>query len=87
MSRLKSRKLIVGVLSAVFIAVNDAFGKPVSSEAIMQVVGILGVYILGQGIADHGYRRWISPVEDDGPNWDDTAKVDADADERRDLLG
>ena len=52
MSKLKSRKLIIGVVYSALIIVNDLYGSPVSQDALFVVAGILGAYILGQGIAD-----------------------------------
>ena len=117
---LKSKKLIIGVLAAAGIVVNDYFGSPISKEAMYSALGILATYILGQGIADHGaqgaataVKRAIkdgeqmaaavqgvlgakngngeAPVHDDdpdadGPDWEDTAEVDAE-DEPKELNG
>lgn len=63
LSGLKSKKLIIGVLAAVGIIVNDAMGKPVSEEAIYAALGVLGAYILSQGIADHGAQGAAKAVE------------------------
>ena len=92
MEKYKSRKFIVGVVAFLSIVLNDAFGKPVSDEAMMKAIGVLGVYILGQGIADHGAQGKKADVvvakdEDEGPGWEETAEVDDDEDEKKELLG
>jgi len=60
---LKSKKLIIGILAAVGIIVNDALGRPVGSEAIYAALGILGTYILAQGVADHGAQGAAKAAE------------------------
>jgi len=110
---LKSRKFVVAILAAILIVANDALGKPVSDEAMYSALGLIGTYILGQGIADHGAqgaataaRRAVNhgvrieaavrdvlgmdgvdeaPVDDDGPNWEDTTEVDPE--DKKELLG
>ena len=92
MDKLKSRKLIMAVVAAIIIMVNDALGKPISEDAVMKAVGVLGVYIVGQGIADHGAQGKKADIvvakgEEEGPNWKDTEEVDDDEDEKKELLG
>lgn len=60
---LKSRKLVIGILSAIGVIVNDYFGKPVSSEAIYSALGILGTYVLAQGWADSGKQGAAKAAE------------------------
>lgn len=82
-ARLKSRKLIIGIFAAVCIVLNDAFGKPVSDEAVYAALGVLSAYILAQGVADHGGALAATPrpvaslgepsllvEDDDGPDID-----------------
>ena len=79
-SKLKSRKLIIGIFAAICIVLNDAFGKPVSDDAVYAALGVLSAYILAQGVADHGTAMNVpaKPVvepgvlveEDDGPDVD-----------------
>lgn len=64
MDKLKSRKLIVGVSSAILILVNDLLGKPISEVSVYSAIAVLGTYLVGQGIADAGARK---PVEDTTP--------------------
>ena len=92
MDKLMSRKFIVGIVAFLTMILNDVFGKPISDDTMMKAIGVLGVYILGQGIADHGAQGQKRPIvvakgEDEGPNWDDTTEVDEDPDERKELLG
>jgi len=60
---LKSKKLIIAVLAAVGMIVNDVLGKPVGEETIYSALAILGTYILGQGIADHGAQGAAKAAE------------------------
>ena len=60
---LKSKKLIIAALAAVGMIVNDILGKPVGEETIYAALGILGTYILGQGIADHGAQGAATAVK------------------------
>lgn len=60
---LKSKKLIIGVLGAIGIVVNDALGKPVSDEAIYSALALLGTYVLAQGVADHGAQGAAKATE------------------------
>ncbi len=80
-AKLKSRKLIIGIVAAICIVVNDAIGKPVSDEAVYAALGVLSAYILAQGVADHGAAIGapVVPVvepamlveEDEGPEVDE----------------
>ena len=63
LSGLKSRKLIVGGIAAVGIIVNDVLGHPVSDEAIYAALGVLGTYIIAQGVADHGAQGAAKAAE------------------------
>jgi len=60
---LKSKKLIVGVLAAIGMIVNDVLGKIVSDQAMYSALGILATYILGQGISDHGAQGAAKAAE------------------------
>jgi len=60
---LKSKKLIIAAIAAVGLIVNDVLGKPVGEETIYAALGILGTYILGQGIADHGAQGAATAVQ------------------------
>lgn len=50
----ESRKLAVALLGAAAVVANDVCGAPVSDGALWTAVGLLGAYIVGQGVADHG---------------------------------
>ena len=63
LNSLKSKKLIIAVLAAVGMIVNDVLGKPVGAETIYAALGILGTYILGQGISDHGAQGAAKAAE------------------------
>ena len=63
MGSLKSKKLVIALLAAVGMIVNDLYGKPVSEETIYSVLGLLGTYILGQGLADHGSQGAAKAAE------------------------
>lgn len=54
MDKLKSRKFIVTVLAAILVLLNDKFNLGISQEAIYSAVGMLGLYVVGQGVADAG---------------------------------
>lgn len=60
---LKSKKLIIAVVAAVGMIVNDVLGKPVGEETIYAALGILGTYLIGQGIADHGAQGAATAVQ------------------------
>jgi len=59
---LKSKKLVVTLLAAAAIVANDLAGKPVSDESMYTLLGILGTYILGQGVADAGSQGAATAV-------------------------
>jgi len=63
---MKSRKLIVTILAAIGMVVNDVFGKPVSEETMYAALGLIGTYILGQGVADHGAQGAARVAIQDG---------------------
>jgi len=52
LKKLDSRKLIIGVVSAALIVVNDLLGGHVSDTALYAASGVLGACIIGLGIAD-----------------------------------
>ena len=81
MEKLKSRKLIVSLIVAVLVVLNDHFETGISEAAIYKLVALVMAYVIGQGIADHGSQGKkpdivIAKGEEEGPNWDDTAKPD-----------
>ena len=86
MEKIKSRKLLVGIISAVIILANDAFGKPVSTEAVYSAIAMLATYVIGQGIADHGQqgKKPEFDVDSDEPRWEDRSEMDVD--DKKELL-
>jgi len=60
---MQSKKFIVAIVAAIGIVLNDVFGKPVGEETIYAALGILGAYIVGQGIADHGAQGAANAAE------------------------
>jgi len=63
LNSLKSKKLLVTLLAAVGMVVNSLLGNPVDEKTVYSVLGILGTYILGQGIADHGAQGAAKAAE------------------------
>ena len=49
-----SKKLAAVVLIAIVTALNDYFGQPISSDAMLTITGAIGAWLVGQGIADAG---------------------------------
>lgn len=60
---IQSKKFLVAIIAAIGMIVNDALGKPVSEETVYAALGVLGAYILGQGIADHGTQGAAKAAE------------------------
>lgn len=60
---LKSRKLLVALIAAILIIANEFAGKVLSNEALYSILGILGAYIIGQGVADAGSHGAAKAVE------------------------
>ena len=90
LKKINSRKLLTVILTAVLTVLNDKFKLGISDEAILTVVGLVAVYVVGQGIADHGNQGKkpdivIAKGEEEGPNWEDTSEMDGD--DRKDLMG
>ena len=55
MNKLKtflSRKLLVAVLSAIFLAVNNQLANPLDPEAVRNIVTVIVSYLLGQAAVD-----------------------------------
>ena len=90
LKKINSRKLLTVILTAVLTVLNDKCKLGISDEAILTVVGLVAVYVVGQGIADHGNQGKkpdivIAKGEEEGPNWEDTSEMDGD--DRKDLMG
>ncbi len=52
---LKSKKFIATVLGVVGVILTNYLG--LSEEMSMTVAGLVGAYVFGQGIADHGKEK------------------------------
>lgn len=52
-----SKKFWAAVVAVAVPVVNHFFDLGLSSEVVMQVVGPIGAYILGQGLADLGKNK------------------------------
>ena len=52
MEKLKSRKFILVVATAMLTICNDGLGLGLPSESIMTIVGLVATYVLGQGYVD-----------------------------------
>ena len=56
----KSRKLGVFVISAIVFLVNALVGRPIDEDTIEKLLALSASYLLGQGIADHGWSGAIT---------------------------
>lgn len=63
LQELKSKKFITTIIAAIIMIANDALGKPIGEETMYAVLGMLGVYVMGQGVADHGAQGKARAVE------------------------
>jgi hypothetical protein len=61
---LSSKKFIASFAGMLFVILNQVSGVPVPEDTVLQVVGLLAAYILGQGIADKGKEEARIYVED-----------------------
>lgn len=60
-----SRKLVVTALGVAGILANDLLGRPVSAEAMWAALGLMGAWLLGQGVADGGKQGLVRAVRAD----------------------
>lgn len=51
-SRLKSRKFLSALFSAVFIVLNEGLGAPVDRDAYAWITGVVISFILGESYVD-----------------------------------
>lgn len=51
---LGSKKFIVALAGVLFVLLNELAGLDISEAAVLQILGIVTAYILGQGVADIG---------------------------------
>lgn len=52
MERLKSRKFLSALFSAIFIILNEGLGTPIDREAYAWVTGVIIAFILGESYVD-----------------------------------
>lgn len=52
MGKFASRKFLVTLISAAFVALNQALGLDLSEETILAVAGIVVAYLAGQSYVD-----------------------------------
>lgn len=52
LERLKSRKFLTALASAVFIIINEGLGAPVNREAYRWISGTIIAFILGESYVD-----------------------------------
>jgi len=52
-----SKKFWASVVGAAVPVINQVFGLGLTTEVVMQVIGPIGAYILGQGLADLGKNK------------------------------
>ena len=50
--RLKSRKFLSALFSAIFIVLNEGFGTPIDREAYAWITGVIIAFILGESYVD-----------------------------------
>jgi hypothetical protein len=51
---LKSRKLIIFLVTLIIFVGNAALGSPIPEESLEQVLALVISWLVAQGIADHG---------------------------------
>jgi hypothetical protein len=54
--KIESRKLIVMLISVAAYLTNALTGKRIDEETMLTVLGLVGAWLLAQGIADHGQQ-------------------------------
>jgi hypothetical protein len=54
--KIESRKLIVLLISVAAYVANALTGKHIDEETMLTVLGLVGAWLLAQGIADHGQQ-------------------------------
>jgi len=51
---LKSKKFLVSLSGVLFVLLNQISGLEVPEATVLQVVGLMAAYVVGQGFADKG---------------------------------
>jgi len=49
-----SRKALALLVAIVVVLARELFHVPISGEGLMELLALIGTYVLAQGIADHG---------------------------------
>lgn len=57
LKNLFSSKKFTAALAGVLVVVAQQFGLPITEEAALSILGMLGTYVVGQGLADFGKER------------------------------
>ena len=52
LQRLKSRKFLSALFSAIFIILNEGMGAPIDREAYAWITGVVTAFILGESYVD-----------------------------------
>ena len=52
LQRLKSRKFLSALFSAIFIILNEGLGTPINREAYAWITGVVTAFILGESYVD-----------------------------------
>ena len=52
LQRLKSRKFLSALFSAIFIVLNEGLGTPIDREAYAWITGVVIAFILGESYVD-----------------------------------
>lgn len=52
LQRLKSRKFLSALFSAIFIILNEGLGTPIDREAYAWITGVATAFILGESYVD-----------------------------------
>lgn len=52
LSRLKSRKFLSALFSAIFIVLNEGLGAPIDRDAYGWLTGVIVAFILGESYVD-----------------------------------
>lgn len=53
----KSKKFLAALSGALFVFLNETLGLGISEAAVIEIVGLLAAYVVGQAIADAGKER------------------------------
>ena len=83
---LKSRKLIVFVVSLAAFVTNSLLGSPIAEESLQEILALIIGWLVAQGIADHGSQgaanaarlassKTVEAIEDIKDVVEDGAKV------------